>query len=219
MRLLALDTATVACSVALRVDGVIIARHHADMARGQSEALMPMIAKVLDEAGLAFTNLDLLAVTVGPGAFTGIRIGLAAAKGLALATGLPLAGIATTEAVAAAVPFDERLGRTILVALDSKREEMWVQTFAADLTPLAPPMAALPDVAAAFVAGPCVIVGDAAGRLLPLLPHATLSTAPGAPDAAFVAELAEHHWSRGTALPAEPLYLRAPDVTISCSQP
>ena len=219
MRLLALDTATAACSVALRADGIVIAHHHADMARGQSEALMPMIAKVLAEAGLAFTDLDLLAVTVGPGAFTGIRIGLAAAKGLALATSLPLAGIATTEAVAAAIPQSERQGRTILVALDSKREELWVQAFNADLTPLAPPMAALPQAAAALVTGPCVVVGDAADRLLPHLPHAIRSTAPGTPHAAFVAELAEQHWRDGTALPAEPLYLRAPDVTISCPNP
>ena len=100
MRLLALDTATSACSAALWQDGTVLARHLQPMARGQSEALLPMVAAVMAEAGLAFADLDLLAVTVGPGTFTGIRIGLAAARGLALATGLPLAGIATTEAVA-----------------------------------------------------------------------------------------------------------------------
>jgi tRNA threonylcarbamoyladenosine biosynthesis protein TsaB len=213
MRLLALDTATAACSVALRADGKTLARRHAVMARGQSEALMPMIAEIMAEARLTFADLDLLAVTVGPGAFTGIRIGLASARGLALATGLPLAGIATTEAVAAAVPAAERRGRTILVALDSKREDLWVQSFRADLTALTPPAAALP-AAAVLGLGPAVVVGDAADCLLPLLTDAIAASAPGTPDAAWVAHLAERHWRAGTALPPEPLYLRPADVTM-----
>ena len=99
LRILALDAATTACSAALWVDGKIVARRFQAMNRGQAEALLPMVAEVLAEAQM--TKPDLIAVTVGPGAFTGIRIGLAAARGLGLAWNIPVAGISTTLALAA----------------------------------------------------------------------------------------------------------------------
>lgn len=213
MQVLALDSATSACSAALWRDGTVRARRFAVMARGQSEALVPMIAEVMAEAGIAFDALDLLAVTVGPGAFTGIRIGLATARALALATGKPLAGIATPEAVAAAVPAGERAGRTLLVALDSRRAEVWVQAFDPALAPLSEVMALAPERVAALVAGPVVVAGDAAALVLPHLAAARAATSPGAPDAARVAALAAARWAAGTALPPEPLYLRPADVT------
>lgn len=214
MKVLALDSATSACSAAVWIDGVVIARRFAAMARGQSEALIPMVAEVMGEAGLGFADLDLLAVTVGPGAFTGIRIGLSAARALALAAGKPLAGIATPEVVAAAVPPAQRQGRTVLVVLDSRREEVWVQAFTADLTPLASCAALAPAEAAGLVAGPVVLAGDAAGLVAPLLPDAELAQSAGAPDAAWVAALAAARFAAGTHLPAEPLYLRGADVTM-----
>ena len=110
MRLLALDTATAACSVALWRDGAVLARRFEAMLRGQSEALMPMVGAVLAEAGCGFKDLDAIAVTVGPGAFTGLRIGLAAARGMALAAELPLIGVTTLEAVVHGVP-PSRIGR------------------------------------------------------------------------------------------------------------
>jgi len=214
MRILALDAATAACSVALWGDGIVLARRHAAMARGQSEALMPMVAEVMAEAGVAFAAIDLLAVTVGPGAFTGIRIGLAAARGLALATGLKAVGIVTTRAVAHAVDPAERRGRPLLVVLDSKRDEPWVQAFAADWSPLGPVAALSPSAAAALLSGPVLLVGDAADRVAPLMPEAELSAASGSPDAAIVAALAAEDWVSGTTLPAAPLYLRPADVTL-----
>ena len=84
MKILALDTATSACSVAVRIDGETIAGALEPMTRGQSEVLMPMLMGVLDQAGMSVSDADLIAVTRGPGAFTGIRIGLAAARGLAV---------------------------------------------------------------------------------------------------------------------------------------
>ncbi|MCH7931874.1 MAG: tRNA (adenosine(37)-N6)-threonylcarbamoyltransferase complex dimerization subunit type 1 TsaB, partial [Proteobacteria bacterium] len=93
MNVLALDTATAACSVALWSDGTVLAQRFATMARGHAEALMPMVEAVMAEAGLAFADLDLVATTVGPGTFTGLRVGLAAARGLALAGGLPIVGV------------------------------------------------------------------------------------------------------------------------------
>lgn len=216
MQVLAIDSATSACSAALWRDGTVIARRFAAMARGQSEALVPMIAEAMAEAGIGFPALDLLAVTVGPGAFTGIRIGLATARALALASGKPLAGIATPEAVAAAVPEAERAGRTVLAAIDSRRDELWLQAFDANLAPLGEPAALIPERAADLVAGPVVVVGDAADLVLPHLADAVASSAPGAPDAAVVAALAAARWPAGRALPPEPLYLRPADVTLAC---
>lgn len=214
MKVLALDSATSACSAALWADGAVLARRFVPMARGQSEALVPMVAEVMAEAGMAFADLDLLAVSVGPGAFTGIRIGLSAARALALATGKPLAGIATPEAVAAAVPEGQRRGRTVLVALDSRREEVWVQAFAADLSPLGEVAALKPAEAARLAPGPVVVAGDAGPLVLPLIAGAVAAEAPGAPDAAVVAALAAARFAAGTHLAPEPLYLRPADVTL-----
>lgn len=214
MIILAMDTSTSACSAALWRDGAVLAHRLSPMARGQSEALMPMIAEVMVEAGIDFSELDLVAVTVGPGAFTGLRIGLAAARGVALATGVALAGVSTPLAVAAAVPMAERAGRTVLAVVDSRRDELWVQAFTADLTPLGEVSALLPQQAAALFLGPIVLVGDAARTLLPLFPEGKIASSVGWPDAAVVAGLAAAQWEKGVSLPPEPLYLRPPDVTL-----
>ncbi|CAA7614057.1 conserved hypothetical protein [Candidatus Terasakiella magnetica] len=219
MIVLALDTSTSACSAALWAEGRVLAHALKVMARGQSEALIPMVAEIMAEAGLSFSDLGLLAVTVGPGAFTGLRIGLAAARGLSLASGLPLAGVSTPLAVAAAIPTEERAGRTLLAAIESRRDEAWVQMFDQDLAPLGAVTAVLPEQVAALTIGSLVVVGDASGRLMPFLPHAVLSTAPGWPDARRVAELAAAQWAAGTALPPEPLYLRPADVTLPPASP
>lgn len=214
MIVLAMDSSTSACSAALWSEGRVLARRLSPMARGQSEALMPMVAEVMAEAGLGFADLGLLAVTVGPGAFTGLRIGLAAARGLALARGLPLAGVATTTAVALGVPESQRRDRAVLAAIDSRRDELWLQLFDAALHPLSGIRALPPGRAGELASGPVVVAGDAAAQVLPHLPDAILAASPGFPDAALVAELAAGQWSRGESLPPEPLYLRDADVTL-----
>lgn len=196
MRILALDAATTACSVALWAEGRIVARRFQAMNRGQAEALLPMVAQVLAEADQA--RPDLIAVTVGPGAFTGIRIGLAAARGLGLAWNIPVAGISTTLAVAASLEPAQRLGRQIVVVLDSKREDRWVQVFDQDLAAITPPMSVMPQHIDALTTGPTLILDDPA-----------LYT-----DAAIVAQLAAFHWPLGTTLPPQPLYLRPADVSL-----
>jgi len=214
MNVLAIDTSTSACSAALLRDGHVVARRLTVMSRGQSEALMPMMKAVLDESGQTVAGLDLLAVTVGPGAFTGLRIGLAAARGFALAAGLPLAGVPTPLAVAAAIPEAERNGHTIAIVLDSRRDDPWIQLFRADLTPLGAVEAQRPEAVASHLSGPVLVAGDAGARLLAVLPDAVAASSPGWPDAAVVARVGADLWRAGQALPAEPLYLRAPDVTL-----
>jgi tRNA threonylcarbamoyladenosine biosynthesis protein TsaB len=179
------------------------------MMQGQAAALLPMIAEVLAAAGETVQSIDLIGVTVGPGRFTGLRIALAAAHGLALASGKPAVGVSCFAAIAAAVPDSACLGRTLVVAIDSKREELFLQAGGASAM-LAP---------AAWEAwvppGDLLLAGDGAARLAARLgPRAALAPAPGAPDAATVARLASAGWRPGQpAPPPRPLYLRAPDTT------
>ncbi len=195
-RILALDAATSACSAALWREGRIVACRFQVMTRGQSEALLPMVAQVLAEA--EEDKPDLIAVTVGPGAFTGIRIGLAAARGLGLAWSVPVMGIATTHALAASLTPIARQGRRIVVSLDSKREDRWVQVFDQNLIPLTPPHSLMPDEILALATDQDIVLDDD-----------NLHT-----DAAIVAQLAADAWLAETGLPPQPLYLRPADVTL-----
>ncbi|HEV7370153.1 tRNA (adenosine(37)-N6)-threonylcarbamoyltransferase complex dimerization subunit type 1 TsaB [Arenibaculum sp.] len=213
MKILALDCATGACSTAVTADGTVLARRDVAMARGQSEVLVPMVLATLEEAGLGFGDLDRLAVTVGPGSFTGLRIGLATARAMALAAGRPLIGVTTFEAFAHAVPAGRRDGRTVLVAVESRRAELFVQGFAPDLAPMEAPQVAPPGQVR-LPEGPLLVAGDGAERMAGALaahPDARIA-AQAAPDAAVVARIAATR-EPGGGMPG-PLYLRAPDVTL-----
>jgi len=232
MRILGFDTTTSACSVALWQDGRIAARRFEAMAKGHSEHLMGMIGDVMKAAGTDYPDLDLIAVTTGPGGFTGIRIGLAAARGLALAADVPCLGVSTLDAVAHGVKETEREDGVVLVALESKRPDLYAQAFAPDLKPLSDARAVLPenlaeDLAEMLATPPgkstrILMVGDAATRAVEGLKagglskagmKAVLSGAPGSPDAAIVAALAADRWTPDTAPERpRPLYLRSPDA-------
>src|SRR5947207_10735527 len=103
MRVLAIDTALGACAAAVldSAAGAILASESLDMLRGHAEAVMPLIARVMDAARCEFTELDRIAVTVGPGSFTGLRVGISAARGIALAAGKPAIGLTTLVGFAA----------------------------------------------------------------------------------------------------------------------
>lgn len=212
MRLLAFDTAAAACSVAVMEDGALRAHRLVEMARGHAEALLPMIAETLAEAGLGYRDLDRLAVTVGPGAFTGLRIGLAAARGLALATGLPVVGVTTFEAIAHGAAAD----LPGLIVAETKRADVYAQPFAAPGEPAAPPAAVeAGDLPALAEAHPGPLVGDAAERAAALLAGLGVArrAVPARVDARAVAAVAA---ARSTVDPAppRPLYLRPPSVTV-----
>lgn len=213
MRILGFDTALGACSAALWADGAVRARRFATLSRGHAEILLPMIQDVCAEAGCGFDALDRLAVTIGPGSFAGTRVGLAAARGLALATGLPLVGVTTLEAVVAGLAAD---AETALVAvLDAYRGEVYVQLFGPGLEPRSAPAALPPDAAAALVDRPRArLAGSGAAVLSPLLAARGVAVDVAAgreqPDAAWVAALAA---GRAPGVPPAPLYLRPPDAT------
>lgn len=211
MKILTIDTATGACSAALMDGETVVAHRFVVMARGHAEALLPMVETVMAEAGVAYKDLDLIATTVGPGTFIGLRIGLAAARGLGVAGDLPVVGVTTLEALAHGVDRETRHGRTVVAALDARRGEIYVQTFDEHLAPLAPPVAQ-PAEAVDLPAGPLVIVGSGAA-----LVKASLDRDNGdifvdetrLPDAAVVAALAGQRFDPSLPTPPpEPLYLR-----------
>ncbi len=223
MKILALDTATAACSVALWCGRALRARRFEAMRRGHAEALMPMVEAAMAETRLAYSDLDLIATTVGPGTFTGLRVGLAAARGLALAADLPIAGVSTLEALAHGIARDRNADRAVAAALDARRGEVYLQTFGADLAPLGPPQALTPAAAAAALpAGPVILAGDGADLVAAALGNSrgdvAIADGPHLPDAACVAELCARRFARpGAALPRQPpqpLYLRSPGARL-----
>ncbi len=233
--LLAFDTAGTACSAAVWRGGAIRARRFEIMSRGQSERLVPMIEAVMAEAGIAYRALDAIAVTRGPGGFTGVRIGLATARALALACARPLIGVSNFEAVAAAVPEDERRGRSLAVVLDAKRSDLYVQAFGAvpgtapgtapgkggGLAPVTEAQAIAPaDLDAVLPGGPLLLAGDAVeaarGALEVAGREVLAAAAPGQADAGWVATLAAGQpLPEAGAPPPEPIYLRGTDVTLA----
>lgn len=207
MLILGLDTALGACSAALLGADGILAHRFELRSTGHAEALAPMVDALMREAGHAFADLTRVAVTTGPGTFTGQRIGLAFARGLSLALKIPCIGVTTLEAMAAAARA-ERPGHGVLVATDARRGECYAQTFAADGAPQGEPALLSLEVAAALVTPGITLAGTAAEGLR----HhgGTLSTVRQ-PDAAFVASLARTRADTG---PPHPLYLRAPDAKL-----
>jgi tRNA threonylcarbamoyladenosine biosynthesis protein TsaB len=209
MNILALDTCLGACSVAAWSDGRSLAAASEAMTRGHQERLAPMAREVMANAGLAFADLDRIAVTVGPGSFTGLRVGLAFAKGLALALERPCLGIGVLEA----------LGRGTIrpgfaaTAIDAHRGQVYLQAFIDGSPAMAPDVLPV-EIAAARLAelypgGPAVLIGSGA----PLL-HAALPSAASEPSALpgplAIADLAAA--IRPPFAPPRPLYLRAPDA-------
>jgi tRNA threonylcarbamoyladenosine biosynthesis protein TsaB len=212
---LALDTAGSACSVALGRGTMVLGHERREMRHGHAEALLPMIDRVTTMAGLVPGDIDDVAVSVGPGGFTGIRAGLAAAQGLALAARARLVGVSSFAAVAAFVP---PANTPILVALDSRREDLYMQIFAGDGSPLGAPAAILPEGLSRFVAetvgdAKLRVAGDAAETAAAaLVDRDDMGLLIGsAPDALGVLAAAR---CEGFIAQARPLYLRPPDVSF-----
>lgn len=200
MRTLVIETATAACSVALIEAGVVIAAAHEVVGRGHAERLVPMIAE-LPEGGRAPRIL----VDCGPGSFTGVRVGIAAARGLALGWGAEACGFSSLALIAAA-GFAANPGWTSLaVVLEGGHGEVFMQAFDAPLMPLGALASLKPEAAfAALTDRPAI--GNGVRFLKPFDPAATLIDAlPRAADAILLpAALAT--------LPPRPIYGRAPDA-------
>lgn len=228
--ILALDASTTACSAAVTIDGHLVAHRFEEMDRGQAERLNPMIGEVMAEASLAFRDIGLVAVTTGPGAFTGLRIGIACARAIALASGAGLRGVTTFEALARAVPDDEMTEggpRTLVVCVNGKRRDVFAQHYD-QAAPVGDPYALLPaDAPAMFASDRFLLAGDGAAPVAAALQDAPetatdtgkaakfrirLSGATRPPDARHVAALASGPDIPGP--PPRPFYIRPPDVRL-----
>lgn len=212
MRILALDSALAQCAAAIVVDAQTAAQRQQPAARGQASLLPVMAEAVLGEAGMVAAQLDLVAVTVGPGSFTGIRAGLALAHGIGLAAGVPVIGVTVGEALADALP---QLGqRELWSAVDSRRGRVFlerggaVEAFALESLPIP--------------TQPIAIAGDAAVEVAARLAARdadVMLTDARLPQPRHVALAACRRWQH--ALPpraAQPLYVDPPEARPPAGQ-
>lgn len=214
--LLAFDAAGAGCAAVLWRAERVAARRADPETRAQAERLVPLLDALLTDAGVTYDALDAVAVTTGPGGFTGVRLGLAAARGLALALDIPTVGISVFEAIAAAATHETPSGASLAVLVDARRADLHVQVSDAEGTPAGTPFAALPaDLDRLLPAGPLCLAGDGAARAAPALAAAGRRlhlAAATHTDPAWVARLAAGRIDPATP-PPRPLYLRPPDAT------
>jgi tRNA threonylcarbamoyladenosine biosynthesis protein TsaB len=224
MRILAVDTALGACSVALLDGARILAHRFEPMERGHAEALAPMVDEAMRQAGLAFVELDRLAVTTGPGTFTGQRVGLAFMRGLRVALNKPLAGVTTLEAMAAAAM--EETGLPVAAALhDARRGEVYAYAGSRGgeivATRIAPFDEAVREIRTAMHGRDEILAfagtaAEAASREYEKIGGRARLSAVRQPDALWVARLCAL-LPEPTQVP-RPLYLRAPDAKLPAAR-
>jgi tRNA threonylcarbamoyladenosine biosynthesis protein TsaB len=210
VKILAIDTALGACSAAILDGDTILAHRLSVMERGHAEALAPMVEDVMKEAAIPFASLERLAVTTGPGTFTGQRVGLAFMRGLRIALDRPLIGV-TTLSVMARQAMAETGCSTGVALHDARRDEVYLEVVGEREIP---PCVLLFDDAVALIlkiARPIVLAGTAARRAHEAIPDTELSTVLQ-PDALWVARLAQI--ISPPAMTPKPLYLRAPDAKL-----
>ena len=217
MRILAIDTSLAAASACVfeSASGVTLARETSEMARGQDQAILPMIDRVVGSAGGGTKALERIAVAVGPGSFTGIRIGVAAARAIGLALNIPVVGVSTLAAYAAPVVLEKTDG-IVAAAIDARNGRIYIAAFANGRPVIAPRVSTPREAVRAMGSGPFWLTGPAAPALA-IEAWAMGATAEvigeaGPPDISIVARL-------GIAADpeialAKPSYLRAPDVTM-----
>ena len=211
MRVLAIDTCLDACQAALIDNDAVIFSRTEPMHRGHQERLAPMLAEAMQAAGAGFDALDRIGVTVGPGSFTGLRVGLAFAKGLAIARGVPCIGVGVLEALAVSAGADGG----VLAAIDARREQAYLQLFE-DGRAAGEAEAVLLEDAGAWLQqrggpGGLTIVGSGAPLLAEIAPGARILPL-AAPDVLAIARIAAA--ADPPAAPPQPIYLRAPDARL-----
>ena len=215
MRLLALDTALAACAACVLDSSTreVLARESAPLERGQSEALLPLVERVVSAAG-GFAGIDRVAVTVGPGSYTGLRVGISAARAIGLGLERPVVGVSTLSALAAPLVAAGE-GGPIAAAIDARHGRVYLQLVASNGRPLVAPCL-LPLREAVRAVGPGLVRLTGSGA--PLLgaearalgQHFIVVDAAAAPQIEWVARLGA--LADAGAAPPKPLYLRAPDA-------
>jgi tRNA threonylcarbamoyl adenosine modification protein YeaZ len=215
MRILSIDTSCGAASAAV-VDAAsrqALAFRSEPMTRGHAEALGPIVESVMRAADDGFASLGAIAVAVGPGSFTGIRIGLAMARAMALTLEVPIVGVSTLVAFAAPLIDEQRPG-VVVSAIDARHGAVYFQAFEASGRPLFEPrIASLRDAIRAIGAGPARMAGNAAGALALEGSRAGLAcdaSAAAYPDVVAIARIGLASNPRDC--PPRPLYVKPPDA-------
>ncbi|PJB70218.1 MAG: tRNA (adenosine(37)-N6)-threonylcarbamoyltransferase complex dimerization subunit type 1 TsaB [Alphaproteobacteria bacterium CG_4_9_14_3_um_filter_47_13] len=216
MKVLAFDTALSGCSAALY--DTETERCVSDckiMARGQAEILVPMVQEVLEKGSAAFADVDLLAVTVGPGAFTGLRIGLATARGFGLVLQKPVVGLTTLDILAAMFFRKDVLeeDHLLCVLIETKRKDYYCQYFQAGGMAYTKPQALSEQEIKDKDGGNVIYIGDALARFSS--PDTRGCKGYELPDPCIMAQMALASFETGNLIPPEPLYLRDADVSVS----
>lgn len=212
MRLLVIDTALGACTAAVFEDGRPMAAHFEPMTKGHQERLGGLVRDVMAEAGGGFDSLDRIGVTVGPGSFTGLRVGLAFAQGLGAALDRPVIGLSALDALAASL--DDASG-PVAALIDARRGQVYARLFA-NGAPMGPDEALSLEEAArriAEIGADVGLVGNGAAVLAEAFPDLKFARRDDrvAPSPEALARLATA--ADPATHPPRPLYLRAPDAT------
>ncbi|MEN3929738.1 tRNA (adenosine(37)-N6)-threonylcarbamoyltransferase complex dimerization subunit type 1 TsaB [Microvirga sp. W0021] len=216
MRVLAIDTALGACAAGVldTETGQMLASESLEMVRGHAEALLPLIDRVMSQVQGGFESLNRIAVTVGPGSYTGLRVGISAARAIGLASKHPVVGVTTLSALLAPLISAQNRG-IVAAAVDARHGHLYFQAVSASGRPIvAPSFMNTRDAMRQIGAGPAILVGSGAPLLAAIAASQgieILSVDPiVAPDIAWVAQLG------AIADPAQamprPLYLRNPDA-------
>jgi len=221
VRVLGIDTATRRASVGVLLNGEIVAEQSQTASGSHAITVLPLIADTLQRAGCTVRDLDAIAVSCGPGTFTGLRVGLSVAKGFACATGVPVVGVPTLEALARTVSPHHG---TICTVLDARKGELYAACFASEsggVRRLTPDAVVTPEALVARIVLPCVILGDALpryeaflrehlGSQATILPYDTHG-----PRGGIVATIGWERLQAGAtdmAASLEPTYVRPPDA-------
>lgn len=216
MRVLAIDTALEACSAAVLDTGqaAILASESQLMVRGHAEALVPLVATVMGQAQTSFSDIDRITVTTGPGSFTGLRVGIAAARGFGLAASRPVVGITTLAALAAPyIAADDTI--PVAAVIDARHRHVYLQLFGSGgRTLISPRIVALREAVHAAAAASARLVGSAAAMIAQEWPkdqpEPPVVDERRAPDIDWVARLGAAADKEHSA--PKPLYLRPPDA-------
>jgi tRNA threonylcarbamoyl adenosine modification protein YeaZ len=215
--ILACDTTQGACSVALYQDR-LLGDACQEMTKGHAEALMPMLEKLCADAGIAVSAISRIGVTHGPGTFTGVRVGLAAMRGLALALNVPVKTYGTLAVMAAAAHRVKKAEDPLLVAVDAKRDTFYAQIFDPKGAPLDAPAALsaaqLNELVKTMGVARMAVCGTGAPILSEIWDGFYALDAPVFPKAAILAAIAAQDDDWHDLPPAEPLYLRPPDASL-----
>jgi len=201
--ILALDTATPLVAVALHDGERVVVDLTSEQPMKHGEQVAPLVERALAEAGIDRFDLTAVAVGVGPGPFTGLRVGLVTARTLAWALELPVYGVCTLDVLAVEAADTGAVDRDFVVATDARRKEVYLASYDAEGVRIAGPTVARP----ADVATTVPVVGGGAGLYPEAFPHAA---GPTRPSAGWLARVVVEE--RAELLDPEPLYLRRPDA-------